>query len=84
MSGDQLNLTIRQSFHRRVSNHLMAEQVRMQGLCNAGFFTILLDDLLDAPSGESSVASRFKQMPILRVGPQMAMQTRRRLFGNRM
>jgi len=53
-------------------------------LRNAGLFTILLNDVLDAPGGERSVARRFKEISIVRVGRRWLCKTRRKLFGNKM
>jgi len=36
VAGDQLNLVVGQPFGRQVGQHLMAEQMRVQRLRNAG------------------------------------------------
>ena len=43
----QLNLYVGQAFGRQVGQHLMAEQMRVQRLRNAGLLAIALHNLLD-------------------------------------
>lgn len=46
----------------------------MDRLRDLGSLPIILNDLLDAPRGEGSVASRLEEVLIFRVGPQVAFQ----------
>jgi hypothetical protein len=73
MPGNQLNLTVRQSFGRQIGEHLMAEQMRMHRLCNPGLRTILLHNLLNASRGKGRGARRLKEIPVFRMRAQMAL-----------
>jgi hypothetical protein len=81
MSGNQLNLAVGKPLRGKTGDHLMSKQMRMNGLGNASLLTILLDDLLDAPRRERSVTRRFKEIMVLRVGSQMALQHQAKAFG---
>ena len=48
VAGDQLDLSIGETFGRQVSQHLMAEQMRVQRLRNAGHLAVALNNLLDS------------------------------------
>jgi hypothetical protein len=64
----QLNLYVGQAFGRQVGQHLMAEQMRVQRLRNAGLFAIALHNLLDSAwrsnsraKATAAASSIFKQ-----------------------
>ena len=48
VAGDQLDLGIGETFGRQVGQHLMAEQMRVQRLRNAGHLAVTLNNLLDS------------------------------------
>src|SRR5947209_15714364 len=50
--GNQLNLCVGEALGRKVSQHLMAEQVRVNRLRQAGLLAVALHDLLDSARGE--------------------------------
>jgi hypothetical protein len=50
--GNQLNLGVGEAFGRQEGQHLMAEQMRVQRLRNAGHLPIVLNDLLNSARGE--------------------------------
>jgi Crp-like helix-turn-helix domain len=50
--GNQLNLCVGEALGRKVRQHLMAEQVRVNRLRQAGLLAVALHDLLDSARGE--------------------------------
>jgi hypothetical protein len=50
--GNQLNLGVGEAFGRQEGQHLMAEQMRVQRLRNAGHLSVALNNLLDSARGE--------------------------------
>ena len=49
---NQLDLGVGEALGRQVGQHLMAEQVRVDRLRQAGLFAVLLHNLLDSARGE--------------------------------
>jgi len=74
MAGDQLDLRIRQTLRCQVGDHLVAEQMRVDGPGNPRPPTVVLYDLLHASGSERGVSLGFKQVAVLRAGVQVTFQ----------
>ena len=60
VSREELDLGVGEPLGSQEGQHLMAKQVRMDGLCDPRLLAILLHDLLDAASCERSESASFK------------------------
>ena len=71
---DELDLRVGQPARGQIRQHLVAEQVRVDVVCDAGLPSVVLHDLLHAPGGERPVAPCLEEVGVLRVGSEMALE----------
>jgi hypothetical protein len=74
MARDELDLHIRQTMRGQPGDHLVAEEMRVHRLGNAGAAAVTLHELLDAARCEAGVSLRLEHVAVQRVSLQVAFQ----------